>query len=137
MTLEGARLLLLPVQIPHTALMLLRSSLGVCGNSALSNFKDVSRKGCRSLSQYLKQPSTTNNCTHSLSSDPPPSNLNPTRLRPTPSKPSGCVSCRRQNLIFHAFHNPGNSPKPSVQLLAQQQQHNTLIFFLYRPPPNQ
>ena len=35
-------------------------------------------------------------------------------------------SCGRQNLIFQRFHNQGNSPKPLVQLLAQQQHHHIL-----------
>ena len=37
-----------------------------------------------------------------------------------PHRPWHCGSCGRPNLTFQRFHNCGNSPKLSVQLLAQQ-----------------
>ena len=53
--------------------------------------------------------------------------LNPTCLRPTPSKPWRCGSCERQNLIFYGFHNQDNSHRPSVQLFAQQHQKSVVV----------
>ena len=50
------------------------------------------------------------------------SHPNPTWLQPTLSKLWRCGNCGRQSLIFQGFHNGDNSPKPSVQLFAQQQQ---------------
>ena len=46
----------------------------------------------------------------------------PYLIAPNPPKSCSCGTCGRQNLIFKGFHNRGSSPKPSVQLLAQQQQ---------------
>ena len=63
-----------------------------------------------------------------------PSYPNPTCLRQTPKKPTSCGSCGRQNMIFHELHTWGNSPKLSVQLLAQQQhqQHFHKVQYRYK-----
>ena len=50
----------------------------------------------------------------------------PYLIATNPSKPWRCGSCGKQNLIFQGFHNRGNSPNPSAQLLAQQQQKQQL-----------
>ena len=49
----------------------------------------------------------------------------PYLIATNPSKPLSCGSCRKQIIFFQGFHNRGNSPKPSVRLLVQQQHQST------------